>query len=562
MEHTCPAKQNARPHSLRRIITLALAILSALTLLLMGLCLWFVRQQNRDRLTGTANAYLQLLAGTLENQLGTTEAYITNEIMNGEEVHRLGFAATRTQAYLDGYRVRSGFSGVLAAGGGLTAMYLYSEPNDLLMSEYSAVRIGRPNEGDVQRTALDAFVRSAAQQGTLADGGWAACRVDGRAYWVRAAHYYGVWLAAAVDLDAQANQSGGDGLLAFSTRAGELLAGSRPDAGAAGQYIALQRPLGELVIEYYAPLPAGGGLMLVLLLGVALLALAAFALVTRYLHRNVIRPAEGLVDAMQRIAGGDLTARVNGDGGSRELQQVKGAFNAMLEQIETLKIEQYEKTLEAERYELAALKMQIRPHFFLNTLKLLYAMAETGDTRQIQELILLLAKHLRAVLDYNKKTTTLREEAELCQNYIELSSVGQQGERACCYAEIERGLAELPLPPLALLSLVENSVKYAQQADRPLTVHITARALPLETGRLVHIRLRDNGPGFAPEQLQALNREGESPAGHFGLHNIRRQCALMYGPDFAMTFTNAPDGGAVVEMYIPQPGAQGKETNA
>ena len=421
VEHTCPAKQNARPHSLRRIITLALAILSALTLLLMGLCLWFVRKQNRDRLTGTANAYLQLLAGTLENQLGTTEAYITNEIMNGEELHRLGFAASRTQAYLDGYRVRSGFSGVLAAG---------------------------------------------------------------------------------------------------------------------------------------------GGLMLVLLLGVALLALAAFALVTRYLHRNVIRPAEGLVDAMQRIAGGDLTARVNGDGGSRELQQVKGAFNAMLEQIETLKIEQYEKTLEAERYELAALKMQIRPHFFLNTLKLLYAMAETGDTRQIQELILLLAKHLRAVLDYNKKTTTLREEAELCQNYIELSSVGQQGERACCYADIERGLAELPLPPLALLSLVENSVKYAQQADRPLTVHITARALPLETGRLVHIRLRDNGPGFAPEQLQALNREGESPAGHFGLHNIRRQCALMYGPDFAMTFTNAPDGGAVVEMYIPQPGAQGKETNA
>ena len=235
-----------------------------------------------------------------------------------------------------------------------------------------------------------------------------------------------------------------------------------------------------------------------------------------------------------------------------QLRQVKESLNTMLREIETLKIEQYEKSLEAERYELAALKMQIRPHFFLNSLKLIYAMAETGETNQIQTMILLLAKHLRAVLDYNRRSITLHEEAELCQNYIELTTIGQPDERACCSAEIERGLEDFLLPPLSLLSLVENSVKHAGRSDRALTVQITAKTLPIDNGRLVYIQVRDSGPGFAPDILQELNKGDSAPAGHWGLNNIRRQCALLYGPEFAMTFTNAAAGGAVVELYIPQ----------
>ena len=53
---------------------------------------------------------------------------------------------------------------------------------------------------------------------------------------------------------------------------------------------------------------------------------------------------------------------------------------------------------------MAALKMQIRPHFFLNNLKLIYALAETGQTQQIQRMILLLSKHLRYVMDYKRET--------------------------------------------------------------------------------------------------------------------------------------------------------------
>ena len=541
-----------RPRSIREYITVALAALSVLTLLLILLCLWFVGKENRAQISGTAKAYLQLLTNTLQNQMSAAEEYITNEVLNGEDLHRLGFATNKTRAYLDGYRVRNGFAGILAMGAGDMALYLYSVPNGLLMSEYSGVYEGNPGETDLQRLAMEEFLCNAVDEGVFREHEWAAYTVSGQTYWVWGEHYYGAWLAVTVNLNTQAEQAEG-GLLAFSTQSGKLLAGERPPQEELSRYVVLQDTVSDLVVEYYALLPEVDiNMALLMMLGLTLAALGVLTTVSFYLQHNVVRPLEQLTDTMACVASGDLTARATCDDGSRELRQVKESLNTMLREIETLKIEQYEKSLEAERYELAALKMQIRPHFFLNSLKLIYAMAETGETNQIQTMILLLAKHLRAVLDYNRRSITLHEEAELCQNYIELTTIGQPDERACCSAEIERGLEDFLLPPLSLLSLVENSVKHAGRSDRALAVQITAKTLPIDNGRLVYIQVRDSGPGFAPDILQELNKGDSAPAGPWGLNNIRRQCALLYGPEFAMTFTNAAAGGAVVELYIPQ----------
>lgn len=536
--------------SIRWYVTKSLAILSVLTLLMVALCLCFVVRENRSELTQSADAYLQLMTGTLENQMSAAEGYITNEILNGEELHKLGFPTNKTEAYLAGYQLRGDFSNILSMGAKEMALYLYSQPNDLMMSDYAAVHMGRPSQTDVQRAALEEYLRSVMQQKTLDAERWTACSVSGRTYWIRAVRYYGVWLAVAVDLDMHVDLE--TGLLAFSGPDGEFLTGHRPPEGNERKYVALSRQIGDLTVEYYAPL-IGGNLSLVLLavLGVAAAEIVTLIVVTVYLRKNVATPLEQLIGTMARVSQGHLSDRAADNTGSHELQLVQKSFNEMLEEIEKLKIEKYERQLETERYEMAALKMQIRPHFFLNTLKLIYAMVETGETDRIQQMILLLAKHLRAVLDYNRHSNTLQEEASLCQNYVELTNVGQAETHACCMVEIESDLDNLEMPPLSLLSLVENSVKYAMHNDGQLSVHLTAKNLPMETGRLVHIQVRDNGPGFPPEMLSVLNGAQAEPEKHFGIQNIRRQCSLMYGPQFVMTFTNAPAGGAVVELYIP-----------
>lgn len=109
--------------SIRRHITLVLTLLTVLIVLLIGVCVAVVREQSRIRLTSAADSYLSLLTRTLENQLVIQESYITSQVLNSEELHRLGFGEGHTQAYLDSYKLHTGFSSAMAAGNDVTALY-------------------------------------------------------------------------------------------------------------------------------------------------------------------------------------------------------------------------------------------------------------------------------------------------------------------------------------------------------------------------------------------------------------------------------------------------------
>ena len=209
--------------SIRRHITLVLTLLTVLIVLLIGVCVAVVREQSRIRLTSAADSYLSLLTRTLENQLVIQESYITSQVLNSEELHRLGFGEGHTQAYLDSYKLHTGFSSAMAAGNDVTALYLYSEPNSILMSEYATAQAGRPTETQIQKTNLEETLRSMVDAKTLNDERWTPYVVSGQQYWVRAVHYYGAWLISVVNLDRQCSQAT-DGMLAFAQPDGVLLA--------------------------------------------------------------------------------------------------------------------------------------------------------------------------------------------------------------------------------------------------------------------------------------------------------------------------------------------------
>ena len=436
--------------SIRRHITLVLTLLTVLIVLLIGVCVAVVREQSRIRLTSAADSYLSLLTRTLENQLVIQESYITSQVLNSEELHRLGFGEGHTQAYLDSYKLHTGFSSAMAAGNDVTALYPYSEPNSILMSEYATAQAGRPTEAQIQKTNLEETLRSMVDAKTLNDERWTPYVVSGQQYWVRAVHYYGAWLISVVNLDRQCSQAT-DGMLAFAQPDGVLLAGTRPEEGELSHYISLTAETEGLVLEYYVPstdMDLDNAMNLALAVGITAV-LAAICFVIWYLRSNVVHPLDALVDAMRRISAGDLSVRADWNPVNLELQQVKEAFNVMLNEIETLKIEQYEQKLDAERQEMAALKMQIRPHFFQNNLKLIYALAETGQTQQIQRMILLLSKHLRYVMDYKRETTSLRDETNFCQNYMEMTGIGQKFP-PICRVTVSLDLQEMQLPAMTL----------------------------------------------------------------------------------------------------------------
>jgi two-component system sensor histidine kinase YesM len=60
----------------------------------------------------------------------------------------------------------------------------------------------------------------------------------------------------------------------------------------------------------------------------------------------------------------------------------------MMSEITTLRIKGYEQRLMAEKAQMDALRMQIRPHFFLNCLKSIFGLAQAGKTEEIKKTVL------------------------------------------------------------------------------------------------------------------------------------------------------------------------------
>ncbi|MDD3429501.1 MAG: ATP-binding protein, partial [Oscillospiraceae bacterium] len=114
-------------------------------------------------------------------------------------------------------------------------------------------------------------------------------------------------------------------------------------------------------------------------------------------------------------------------------------------------------------------------------------------------------------------------------------------------------LRALPVPPVSILSLVENSIKYGVKDNEVLRITITARRLEMDGGVLANIMVTDNGPGFTPRQLESLNKRApqEKNGQHVGLANTVRRLQLLYGKNMAVAFANSKTGGARIELFLP-----------
>ena len=267
-----------------------------------------------------------------------------------------------------------------------------------------------------------------------------------------------------------------------------------------------------------------------------------------YLKTILFQPMDSLVQAMQKIEEGDLNVRVEEQGG-HEFQKVQQAFNHMITEITTLKIKSYEQQIAREQAQLHALKMQIRPHFFLNCLKSIFGLAQSEKIEQIQKAVVYLGTHLRYVFDQQNDVIPLEKELQMCENYIELHRSIESG-RADIRISMDEGVRNVPVPPVSCLTLIENCIKHAMAQDGTLEITVAAKSLEMDGRRLVDIDIRDNGPGFSDELLKELNQhldESDMLTG-VGLRNVIQRFRLVYGEDFAVQFSN--QGGARINLMI------------
>lgn len=283
------------------------------------------------------------------------------------------------------------------------------------------------------------------------------------------------------------------------------------------------------------------------------IAVVTFIPIGFYMMRRVfLVPLGRLLFAMKKVRGGDWSARVDLQNESSEFRLLGSSFNAMMDEIQRLRINVYEEQLNKQREELQRLQLQLNPHFFLNALNIVYNLAKVKNFDLIMEMTMALIHYFRYLFRSNTSFVKLGEELEHTRNYLNIQSL-RFPEKLTWNIDAPAYLADVPVPPLLIQTFAENVIKHAVAME---PIHISVRIDYLdEDGSKILIRIQDTGQGF-PEnvlrQLQAglsvMNDRGE----HVGIHNVQRRLKLLYQNAASLRFCNEPaSGGAVVEITLP-----------
>ncbi|MCH8569162.1 MAG: histidine kinase [Balneolales bacterium] len=170
------------------------------------------------------------------------------------------------------------------------------------------------------------------------------------------------------------------------------------------------------------------------------------------------------------------------------------------------------------RSELDTLKSQINPHFLFNTLNNIYGV-NLKDSEKGSEMILSLAELFRYFLDAQKKERVpFKDELEFIRNYVELEKVRlSPGNRIELKVSVEDQESEVP--PLLLMPLVENAVKYGVHPGKDAVIEI-------------HIEKTNEHLTVSTTNKHAPGKQVVSTGS--GLENLRRRLALLYADRFEL----------------------------
>lgn len=287
----------------------------------------------------------------------------------------------------------------------------------------------------------------------------------------------------------------------------------------------------------------------VILVLITMVAIATVIILYVKMKNQLLRPLRNLTDQMNQMS---LGSTIPFDSGStlEELQQVSDTLNSMLLRLHEQEKRTYEETIERQKSQMQYLSMQLKPHFYLNGLKALNAVAINGDTEKIQDIVLQLSEHLRGKLHVEQELVTLESEKNYTNNYISLQKNITDRSIVVDW-KIQEGIKEWWVPNLCIQTFAENSVKYAKLGNIMSELHIAISVTELNTedGEYLDISISDNGAGYSEELLSELNDGIKDGAAGIGIDNLMRRCRLLYDDRAQFVFYN--DGGAVSELIIP-----------
>ncbi len=208
---------------------------------------------------------------------------------------------------------------------------------------------------------------------------------------------------------------------------------------------------------------------------------------------------------------------------------IKGYFHSREDRNRLAELER--ENLEQQ---MAYLRYQIHPHFFMNTLNNIHALIDI-DPAKAQQSILELSKMMRYVLyEGERQGVPLTKEMEFIRTYVNLMRL-RYSDKVHIALDLPDGMPDRIIPPMVLISFIENAFKHgiSYRHDSFINVQVT-----VENEMLC---------------FTCRNSKAEKPneeKGGVGLANVRKRLDLIYGQRYMLRINNDTET-YTIELNIP-----------
>lgn len=283
------------------------------------------------------------------------------------------------------------------------------------------------------------------------------------------------------------------------------------------------------------------------LLIVAVLNITLLMYMERSLKRNIIEPLRNFAQDV-----GDESAVQNvwrGDA-QDEITDIARVVSGLYDTVHAKTISAYEEGQRRQKAEMEFLQLQIKPHFYINCLGVIFSLAQCEKYTLIQKMAVNLSNYMRYLFTDAHHLVPIGREIEHISEYLDIQNIRLKTEHTLrC---VDADMLQYQVPVLSLLTIAENSSKHNRQLDRPLeiTLHVE------DAGDGIRIYISDNGVGFPAEALDRLNGEDDprdsGAVSGIGISNVKKRLKMIYGEKYSIQFYNGTNGGAVTVIEIPK----------
>jgi two-component system LytT family sensor kinase len=188
--------------------------------------------------------------------------------------------------------------------------------------------------------------------------------------------------------------------------------------------------------------------------------------------------------------------------------------------------------------QLAALRMQLQPHFLFNTLHTIASLVRDGRGEAATTTIARLGELFRQTLgNVQRDEVPLREELGFIEAYLEIEQT-RFSDRLAVRFDVDREALGAMVPNLSLQPLVENAIRHGIARD-PSAGRIEVRAARCDGA--LRIEIRNDGPAYT----------GNGSSVGVGLANTRARLHRLYGSAYRLDLLPDQSGGTVAVLEVP-----------